>query len=235
MKIKLAIFDLAGTTVEDHNDVPRILQETLSKFDIYITLEEAVIVMGIPKPVAIRKLLMKYGDDLVGVSNDTIREIHEAFRKEMMDFYKNDPHVREKAGVSETFRLLKQNGVKVAIDTGFDRGIVNVLFERLGWLEEGLIDFSVTSDEVVRGRPFPDMVFKAMEQFDINDPLYVAKIGDTASDLNEGNSAGCGYVIGITSGAFTREALEKEEHTHLIDAIPDLIPILSFSPIAQKA
>lgn len=235
MKIQLAIFDLAGTTVEDHNDVPRILQENLSKFDIYITLEEAVIVMGIPKPVAIRKLLEKYGDDLVGVSNDTIREIHESFRKDMIAFYRDDVNVREKEGVSDTFRLLKQHDVKIAIDTGFDRGITNTLLDRLGWLEAGLIDFSVTSDEVVRGRPFPDMIFKAMEQFDINDPKYVAKIGDTVSDLNEGNAAGCGYVIGITSGAFSRDVLAQEEHTHLIDTIPDLIPILSFSHMAQKA
>ncbi len=235
MKIKLAIFDLAGTTVEDHNDVPRILQETLAKFDIYVTLEEAIVVMGIPKPVAIRQLLLKYGDDLLGVSNDTIREIYEAFRVEMLSFYKNDEHVSEKAGVSETFRLLKQNNVKIAIDTGFDRGIANTVMERLGWLEKGLVDFSVTSDEVMRGRPFPDMVFKAMEYFDINDPKDVAKIGDTTSDLSEGNSAGCGFVIGITSGAFSRDVLEKEEHTHLIDSIPDLIPILSFSSETQKA
>jgi phosphonatase-like hydrolase len=229
MKIELVIFDLAGTTVRDNQDVPRILQQALTKFDTYITMEETSDVMGLPKPIAIRQLLEKYNDDLLTVTSDDISAIHKVFVNDMIKFYSEDETVGEKEGVSETFRLLKQNGIKVAVDTGFDRVITNVLLERLGWVKNQLIDCSVTSDEVLRGRPFPDMVYKIMEHLNVNDPGSVAKVGDTTSDLQEGNAAGCGLVIGVTSGAFARQVLAAEEHTHLIDSIPEILPILNFS------
>lgn len=228
MKIELAVFDLAGTTVKDNQDVQRVLQQTLSKFDTYITLDEARAVMGLPKPVAIRQLLRSYSDDLEMISNDRINSIHQVFVEDMIAFYREDSSVTETEGVSETFQILKQNGVKVAIDTGFDRAITNVLLTRLGWIKNGLLDGNITSDEVMRGRPYPDMIFTLMERLNINDPSLVAKIGDTASDLQEGNAAGCGLVVGVTSGAYSRAMLEQKEHTHLIDSIPEILSILNF-------
>ncbi|HEX5171808.1 MAG TPA: HAD hydrolase-like protein [Cyclobacteriaceae bacterium] len=235
MKTDLVIFDLAGTTVKDNNDVPRILQRTLAKFDTYITLDEAIDVMGISKPVAIQKLLEKYNDDLITITSDGIDAIHKVFVEDMIDFYKNDASIGEKDGVSGTFEILRKNNIKVAVDTGFDRQITDVLLERLRWKKDKLIDFSITSDEVLRGRPFPDMIFKALEHFSINDPACVAKVGDTPVDLQEGSAAGCGLVIGVTSGAFPREVLELEKHTHLISAIPEILPILNLKQEHQLA
>ena len=225
--IDLAVFDLAGTTVKDNQDVQRVLQQTLTKYNIHITLEEGAAVMGIPKPVAIRQLLEKHGNGQTPISSDYINEIHAVFVHDMVTFYKTDPSIEEKEGVSETFAALKKSGIKVAVDTGFDRLITDVLLDRLGWLKNNLIDYSVTSDEVPRGRPFPDLVHKAMEHLRVNDPARVAKIGDTPVDLQEGNAAGCGLVIGITTGAFSREMLQTEEHTHLIDAIPEVLSIVN--------
>ena len=55
---------------------------------------------------------------------------------------------------------------------------------------------------------------------------HVAKVGDTASDMQEGTAAGCKWVIGITSGAYTREELTKEKHTHLVHSIPEILSVL---------
>ncbi len=153
----------------------------------------------------------------------------------MIEFYENDPSVGEKEGVSETFELLKKNNIKIAVDTGFDRLITDALLERLGWIKNKRIDFSVTSDEVVQGRPFPDMIFRAMEYCKIRDARLVAKVGDTPVDLQEGDAAGCGLVIGVTTGAFTRDVLEREKHTHLILSLPEIIPILNLRTERQLA
>lgn len=235
MKIDLIVFDLAGTTVKDDHDVARVLQRTLAKFDSYITLEEAIDVMGIAKPTAIHQLLSRYSDDLITITGEEIDAIHKVFVEDMIDFYRHDQSVGEKEGVSETFELLRKNDIKIAVDTGFDRLITDVLLERLGWVKAKLIDFSVTSDEVLRGRPFPDMVLKTMEHFKIHDPARVAKVGDTPVDLQEGNAAGCGLVIGVTTGAFTRDVLEQEKHTHLILSLPEIIPILNLRTERQLA
>jgi phosphonatase-like hydrolase len=226
-KVEIVVFDLAGTTVYDNKDVHKVLQYALKTEGVDITIEEANSVMGIPKPDAIKQLLEEKKYQLI--TEELIHSIHHSFVTKMVDFYKTDLQVSEKEGVSATFTKLKEAGIKVAIDTGFDRIITNVVLERMGWIKKNLIDVSVTSDEVGRGRPFPDLIYKVMELTGITDAKLIAKVGDTASDLHEGTSAGCGFVIGITSGAFTREQLESEPHTHLIDHIPEILNVLEIN------
>ena len=91
-----------------------------------------------------------------------------------------------------------------------------------------MIDADVASDEVPRGRPHPDMIRLLMSRLGIKDPSRVAKVGDTRADLEEGANAGCGLVIGVTSGTFTREELRTYPHTHILDSVAE-VPTLVFS------
>lgn len=224
MGIDLVVFDLAGTTVRDNNDVHRVLQSALKNYGVAISIAEANDVMGIPKRVAIEKLLKlrNYPD----TSAELITEIHELFVAQMVDFYQTDSGVVERTGVSDTFAKLKSHGIKVGVDTGFDRAITDVVLGRMKWREKGLLDVSVASDEVARGRPHPELIFKAMELTGVNDVARVAKVGDTPSDLLEGTSAGCSVVVGITTGATGKAQLSAEPHTHLIEEIPEVLRIL---------
>lgn len=226
MTIQLIVFDLAGTTVKDNKDVHRVLQQALAEDNVTISLDDANAVMGIPKPIAIRQLLETRHKGERSITEDWIMEIHERFVRYMVSFYEQDPAVGEKEGVSETFATLRKHNIKVFVDTGFDRPVTAPLLRRLGWEERDLIDGSITSDEVGRGRPYPDMIFEAMRRAGVQDAARVAKVGDTSSDLQEGNAAGCGLVIGVTSGAFSAEQLRTEEHTHLIQDIPEILEIL---------
>jgi phosphonatase-like hydrolase len=223
--IDLIVFDLAGTTVKENFDVQRTLKNSFAKVGLEISIEQASQVMGIPKPIAIRQLLESLYYD--SISDDIIRAIHADFVADMISFYEQDQTVEENEGVSETFRQLKAAGIKVFVDTGFDRPIVDALLQRMAWEKNKLIDGSVTSDEVAHGRPHPDLIFRAMELAGVSDVKRVAKVGDTASDLGEGNAAGCGLVIGITTGAFTREQLLLTPHTHLISQIPQVLGIIN--------
>lgn len=226
MSVQLVVFDLAGTTVKENFDVQRILKNAFGKARLEITIEQANKVMGIPKPVAIRQLLEQVKHD--SINDEIIRTIHADFVTDMIRFYEHDQSVQENVGVTETFKKLKQQGVKVVVDTGFDRPIVDALLNRMGWSANGLIDGSVTSDEVAHGRPYPDLIYRAMEITGVLDVKTVAKVGDTISDLQEGQAAGCGWVIGIASGAFSKSQLALVSHTHLIDQIPEILPILDF-------
>jgi phosphonatase-like hydrolase len=226
MQYQLVVFDLAGTTVKDNKDVHRVLQHSLRKHNIEISIEDANEVMGIPKPVAIGALIEKRYTGEKYITEAWIEEIHRQFVEEMIRFYMADPSVGEKSGVSETFRKLKERGIKVAVDTGFDRRITDPLLKRLGWVDDNLIDFSVTSDEVLNGRPYGDMIFKAMRETGVTDPKNVVKVGDTRSDLQEGHAAACGLIVGVTSGAFSAEELLMENPHHLIDQIPALLDLI---------
>lgn len=227
MQIELAVFDLAGTTVKENFDVQRTLQNAFKKSGLDITIEQANKVMGIPKPVAIRELLEKINHPQI--TDDFIDHIHSVFVADMISFYQHDPTVQENDGVSETFKSLKSHGIKIVVDTGFDRPIVSALLNRLSWEKQGLIDGSVTSDEVANGRPHPDLIVKAMAIAGVSDPKRVAKIGDTISDLGEGTAAGCGLVVGITSGSFSKEQLMAVPHTHIIERIPQIVGVLGLA------
>lgn len=223
MEIDLVVFDMAGTTINDDDGVNRCVRAALEAVGVKVTREAVNRVMGIPKPVAIAHLLEEAGrGDLL----EKLAEIHDDFVSRMIRFYQTDASVHEIPGASETFRRLKAAGIRVGLDTGFTRDIVDVVLARLGWSDKSLVDVTVTSDEVPRGRPHPDLLQRAMHLLDLTDPRRVAKVGDTPSDLEEGTRAGCGMVVGVTEGSHTAEQLRPCQHTHLIGTVAEIPALL---------
>ncbi|KAA5534609.1 HAD hydrolase-like protein [Taibaiella lutea] len=227
MAIKLIVFDMAGTTVEDNQNVAQALKKALSVFHYQVTFEDINIVMGYPKPIAIRSLLEQYAGSEIASDNDLVTRIHDVFVKEIIHFYEMNESIREKEGAGYVFRKLREMNIRVALDTGFSREIADAIINRLGWIQGEHFDISITSDEVMEGRPYPYMIYKAMEKLQIASIEEVAKVGDTVSDLQEGNAAGCKYVIGITTGAYTEAELLRERHTHLINKLEDILDIVA--------
>jgi phosphonatase-like hydrolase len=224
MKIELVVFDMAGTTVNDEDSVNRCIRSALEAHGVTVTPAEVNGVMGLPKPEALAILIentrMK---DAIG---DRLETIHRDFVARSIAFYRTDPSVREIAGATRVFETLKDAGIRVALNTGFDRSITQVILDRLGWSRTSSIDATICSDEVPRGRPHPDMIQSLMKRFEIVDPELVAKVGDTPVDLLEGKNAGCGLIVGVTRGTHTREQLESFPHTSLIDTVagfPELL------------
>jgi phosphonatase-like hydrolase len=220
MSVQLVVFDIAGTTVRDGNAVRSCFSTALATAGLSAAPEAINAVMGLPKPQAVRLLAG------LTVPQDAVDAIHRDFVERMQHYYKTDPAVSEEKGASATFARLRAAGVKVALNTGFSRPIVDILLARLGWREGQSIDASVTSDEVPSGRPHPDMILHLMQKLGVSDARSVAKIGDTPSDLLEGTAAGCGWVIGITTGAHNRANLAPVAHTHLIDSLVELPAVL---------
>ncbi len=230
-RISLVVFDIAGTTLKDKDSVQKALQSALYKVDINISLSETMDVMGYPKPEAIRILLERKLEDKSRITPGFIEHIHQYLVEDMVGHYRSAPGVAEKEGVSQTFRILQKHGIKIALDTGFSRPIANAIIRRLDWQDK--IDVSITSDEVAHGRPHPDMIYKAMQLTGVEDPEAVAKVGDTASDLQQGKKAGCKYVIGVTTGNFTEAELREYEHTHLIAQLPEVLDIFGIATEKQ--
>lgn len=221
--VKLVVFDIAGTTVEDPDGVGGCLKAALTAADVPWTHDDVNGIMGIPKPVAISQLI----EIASGIPADPsfVSEIHEDFRARMIEFYRTSPEIKEVEGARKTFQILQGQGITVALDTGFDRQIVDVLLARLGW-NEGVLDATVTSDEVANGRPHPDMIYRAMELTGVTSADDVAKVGDTPSDLLEGTAAKCRFVIGVTEGTHSEAQLLAHPHTHLVLNIREVPLIL---------
>lgn len=226
MAIKLAVFDIAGTTVEDKDFVADALVKAFEKQELFISPKHANTKMGLPKLLVIRELIDEIFEEAPENVEELANTILADFNQNMLEFYKNHPAVKGKTNAVRTMLALKNAGVKVALDTSFSRDIANTLIDRLGWDVQQVVDFWVTNDEVANGRPHPDLILKAMEIAGVADASEVAKIGDTESDLNEGTAAGCKYVIGVTSGVQPRSILEKTKHTHLVNDLYEVVDIV---------
>ncbi len=235
MDIDLVVFDMAGTTVRDDDAVNRCFRDAIAGAAIDVSRDEVNAVMGIAKPVAIRTLLERAGRTDPADLDAEVRRIHADFVRRMVEHYRDGQAVAEVPGASDVFRALRAAGVRVALNTGFSRQIASVLLERLGWAAGDTIDAVVTSDEVDAGRPAPDMIRLAMRRAGVSDPRRVAKVGDTPADLEEGDHAGCGRVIGVTaSGSHTRDQLRPHPHTDLIDSVADLPALLLGEPLTAR-
>jgi phosphonatase-like hydrolase len=226
--IRLVVFDMAGTTVHDDDAVNASFAEALRAGGVERSRDAINAVMGLAKPRAIDLLLEPIPDDAEArASRKTrIEAIHRDFTDRMIAHYSKSPAVREIDGASEVFKALKSASLRVALDTGFDRRIANAVLRRMRWIPLGLVDATVTSDEVRDGRPAPDMIFRAMTLTGVGSANDVAKVGDTPSDLHEGTNAGCGVVVGYTSGTHSRDQLAVAPHTHLIANLRELLGII---------
>ncbi|MEY4134956.1 MAG: hypothetical protein RL386_1306, partial [Bacteroidota bacterium] len=63
----------------------------------------------------------------------------------------------------------------------------------------------------------------------ITDPGEVAKVGDAVADIEEGRNAGCGLVLGITTGAHTHDQLRAARPDRIIASLAELPGHLSAS------
>jgi phosphonatase-like hydrolase len=223
--IELVVLDMAGTTVYDGDAVNASFRAALAAAGIAADPAVVNTVMGLSKPEAIRILLEQDGPR---PPMEKIHAIHEDFVRRMRDYYASDPTVREVPGARAAFDALRHAGIKVALNTGFNRTVAEVLLARLDWRVPAVIDACVASDEVPRGRPHPDMIRLLMARLGIEDVRRVAKVGDTRADLEEGANAGCSLVIGVTSGSFTREQLQAYPHSHIVESVAD-VPALVLS------
>lgn len=227
MSVKLVVFDIAGTTVKDNHDVSKALSAALQQYGYDVPVAEIDPIMGYEKNLAITQLLKRHEPQPEKITPDLIRSIHTAFVQQMIRHYQTSPDIIALPNVEETFAKLHQQGILVGINTGFSRDIAQIIIARLQWTQRRLIDFLVTSDEVEAGRPEPFMIRKMMEAAGITNAAEVAKVGDTAVDMEEGHNSGCKYVIGVTTGIYTRAELEKCNPTHIVDDMATIIGIIN--------
>jgi len=227
MPIRLAVFDVAGTTVLDDDAVVDAMIAALALDGTPAPRQAVKAAMGMPKPVAIRQLL-NATDSTPGCATDVrVDRIFQAFVGLVKERYRRDTSIREADGTTALFRELRRLGIRVALDTGFSRDVLDVLLGRLGWNAD-MVDCTVSSDEVARGRPYPDLIFRAMEMTGVTSPAEVAKIGDTPVDILQGRAAKCGLVVGVTYGTHSRAELGHFD-VPLIDHLSDLLPLVAVS------
>ena len=224
--IQLIVFDIAGTTVKDSGEIAAAFWMALKEYSYAVPMNKINALMGYKKPEAIRRIVEEYEQNKTLVTDDYINAIHERFLELMIEYYQTAKEIIPLPNVMEVFSFLKEKGIKIGLDTGFSKNITDVIINRLNWVNDDVVDYVVSSDEVPAGRPYPYMIQRMMNVANITDAKEVIKVGDTEVDVQEGKNANCLYSIAVTTGAFTREELEPYKPSFIIDDIKEVMDIV---------
>lgn len=217
---ELAVFDVAGTVVTDDGIVIESFQQAFAmvvpitwadKQDEFMDYAERT--MGQSKVEVFKTLLGD--DDLVQRTND---EFQNAYLERLEE-------IEPIPGVETLFENLRSRGVKVALNTGFNRETLNTIVYALGWQE--LIDSTATQTETGKGRPEPDMLEWVAKECGVSDPSKVAILGDTVSDIEAGKNFGAGLKIGVLTGFHDEQMLKSAGADAVFDTVLDSLELLT--------
>ena len=219
--IQLAVVDMAGTTVMDDGLVVN-------------AFEAAATAVGVPESGPERERARQYVLDTMGQSKISVfralfgseelaQQANAAFERayeQLIDEGKAAPI----AGATEAISRLRENGIRVALTTGFSGTTQEKLLAALGW--QSLADLVLAPGDGVRGRPYPDLILTALMRLEADSVFNVAALGDTTSDIESALRAGVAIAAGTLTGAHDDRQLRDAGATHVVGSITDFAELI---------
>ncbi len=211
------IFDFDGTLADTHESIITTMAETMRVLGhTEADAEVMTSLIGLPLKEGIRRAA---GIEDEQALNDAVA----LYRK----IYKDTaPHtVKLYPGVKETLETLANKGYKLAVATSRGKDSLRQMLEVLGIAH--LFTVLKADEDVINKKPAPDMVRAILYELKCS-PSDAMVVGDTSFDIEMGNSAGV-KSCGVTYGNHNRAQLIAAKADHVVDAITEIIPLLSAS------
>jgi len=222
--IRMVVFDMAGTTVNENNLVYKTVQKVINEAGFPVSLDDVLKHgAGKEKHKAITDVLTACTD---AKNIGAIADRAFANFKVALEAIYDEAEITTFDGMEDFFDKLKNNDIKVVLNTGYDRKTASKLMTKLNWMVGNQVDALITADDVENGRPNPDMIHMAMKMFGITNAAQVLKAGDSVIDITEGKNSGCGLTVGVLSGAQSSEQLEAAHPDYILQNVTELQRIL---------
>jgi phosphonoacetaldehyde hydrolase len=210
-RIRLAVFDMAGTTIDDVIDgMPLVLRsydDAFRRHGVEVSMETLNDMRGHDKREVINML---GGEKASAIYRDFV---------EMLQA--NIGRVKEIEGTSKTFNWLREHGVAVGVESGFPAVITHDIVKHLRWGESCIIDYWTCSEIVEEERPSPAMIRRIMRHCHIRDQAEVVKVDDTAIGIEEGHNAKA-HTVAVLTGTQRREKLEAAKPDAVLPSVREL-------------
>jgi len=221
--IRMVVFDMAGTTIDENNMVYKCVQKALNNHGIAATLEQVLHHgAGKEKQHAIKDVYTEVMQDIPNI--ETISTIYLTFQELLTDAY-DIMEMKLFDGLKPTLFFLQKRSIKIVFNTGYTHEVASKILSKVDFVKGKDIDLLVTADMVTNSRPAPDMVTYALQYYNFK-PWECIKVGDSAIDILEGKNAKVKYAIGITTGAQTYDQLKTENPDFIIHNLREIIPII---------
>ena len=217
MRPELFVFDMIGTTIEPSDAIPGAFRSALSRTGLHLSDDEISAVRGRSKREAIADLLASHLEE-----DEAARlqePVYAAFQSSLEEHYRSGA-VRPIEGAAEAFEWCRSVGAKIALTTGLDSNVADLLIESLGWA--GKVDALICNDDVAAGRPAPYLIQEAMRSTGMDSVSKVASIGDTVSDLQAGVNAGVHWNCAVLTGAHDRSRLSGVDGAIILQSVAEL-------------
>ena len=151
---------------------------------------------------------------------ESIEEIKELWIRMAVDYYSHEVLLKE--GAMELLKLLRDNKMKIGLATSCSSELLKAVLQQHNL--ESYFDAIVTSCEVAKGKPNPDVYLRTAERLSI-DPLKAIAFEDTVAGVMAAKAAGM-TVVGLYDEA-------SHKHQEELKSIADIY-IQSLNEIIQN-
>lgn len=214
---KACIFDLDGTLTDTLESLTYSVNATLRELGLaQITDEQCKSFVGSGARKLIERSLKAAGDSNLEHMEEAM-EVYGRIFKENCTY-----HVAPYEGIEEMLEKLKQAGVKLAVLSNKPhlqtRDVVAAFFK------SGTFTCVQGQQEGVPRKPDPTAVIQLADELGVTreECLY---IGDSDVDMQTGAAAGV-TTIGVTWGFRSREVLEENGATYIVNKAKEIISIV---------
>ena len=213
---KAVIFDLDGTLSDSINSIKYCGDKAVAPFGYGpFSVEQYKYFVGDGAANLVKRALAAGGDTELTHFEEAFAIYKEIFRENCM--YQVKPY----EGIRELLAALKERGMKIAVLSNKPHvETINVIETLFG---KGYFDVIQGQKEDVAIKPSPEGVFLILEELGMTaeDILY---LGDTATDMKTGKSAGA-FTVGALWGFRDRKELEEGGADAIIGHPLDLLQV----------
>lgn len=204
MSQKLIIFDMDGTLVDSSLTIANAINYVRKNLDL--------------EPMEQREILKAVNDHTHNPAKTFYHaQTFNADHERLFSQYYTNNHEKELVlynGIKEMLEKLKDKGYALAVATNAYR---NSTVQSLAHLEiTGYFDAIACYDDVQRGKPYPDMLYKILDSLKYSNKRALF-IGDSSRDEAAAKNANIDYLM--VAWGFT-------EHTNAIKSVSGLEQIL---------
>jgi pyrophosphatase PpaX len=210
---KAILFDVDGTLLDTTEFIFQAFEYTLSKYG-YPAKSRDLFAGLVGKPLDYNYSVLAPDSD-IGLLSKTHRE----FQLDHVGLAKTYP------GTKKTLETIYNDDLRMAAVTTRARASTIETLKSCDILD--YFDYVVALEDVVKAKPDPEPVFKALRYLGIQ-PRHALMAGDSDADIYAGKNAGT-KTAGATYG-FHGMKIAESNPDYLIDSIGEILPLIIPTP-----
>ena len=205
------LFDLDGTLVDTTELILRCYRHTMQLHLGHVP-PDGLWMAGMGTPL--REQLKAFARD--AEEAERMADTYSTYQRAI-----HDDMVKPFSGAVEVVHALKATGAAVGVVTSRRTAMAERTLACSGLA--GVMDVLVGADDVVRAKPDPEPVLRALERLGLaGREARTLFVGDSPFDMRAGRSAGT-RTAAVLWGPFSREELEPEEPDHFVSRPEELL------------